>query len=784
MLVKLFPNGGGMKVVVIHRTKYRGVMCLLLGIVLLSAVELSIRFPAKIPVTGKEGGGLSRVVLSLKGAASYPSGIGNEEERGGGGGMSGEQAEEVGEGADGPANRQQPRGSSGSRLSQRTISHTGGGGGGEGGEGGGQEVRTGGKEVRQEAELLPPSPGAEGCQEAKMRDGWDEDRKEVWDHSRSLPPAMALDVRGGGGRSKRDVEGGDSVAAQVEVAGEGVKGLNQDEKAGKGEANEVRDDQHPLQIPQNASSASASDPILADVIEWRRPAHQRSTAHGGTKSFASVSSAPPRDQQHPGQISGMGGPEGALPPVPISGPTERRPAAADDRHPGIGVADAHAEGGTVSSGVGDALNDVSVSKGTERSLDLLRTPVASGTDAAHSPMASGTDPGPAVPGSLQQQQEEEEGNKVPRTKNLEPALPGSHQQQQEEEEGEEEGKKKIPRTKNFECTTGDEMPPYLERIAVDKLVIICTVNAGYRALFLNWLVSVRNVGLAGRVLVFADDVDSWRYVEEHWPGHVVLLCDPDVEKSGRKVIQVENEAEPAFWFRKKDYGKLVGRRPLQILACLRHGYSVLYSDIDMVFMKNPLPYLMENFTTVERRAVAGGGGGGGGVELGVGGGGGGGGGGERRGLDGAGTWDAGVNLHYFNGREEFPKRPDFLNVCSCLLYFRPTEVAQKILRRWIDRFQESDHSVNQPPFNQALDDVRGETEIKFRILPGKLFPGGYTLRHPEDKAKWLAVGGGDPVTYHVNFFFGLQEKIRGFKNYSLWLLNDTADGTPVLTWPL
>ncbi|GBG89017.1 hypothetical protein CBR_g48626 [Chara braunii] len=203
----------------------------------------------------------------------------------------------------------------------------------------------------------------------------------------------------------------------------------------------------------------------------------------------------------------------------------------------------------------------------------------------------------------------------------------------EEEKGEVEG-----------CTTAYALKPFLERLAVNGTIVICTMNWGFRALSVNWLISVDKLGMSDNVLVFAEDVASWRLVETRWPGHAVLLCrsaPSGSRPSDSASATAARSSKPAGGvssdfprelgvqnWNSEGYGKVVRGRPNYILACLRHGYSVLYSDVDTIFVKNPIPFI------AGQAGGEGGGEGGGGEGGGGEGGGGGGGGGGEEGVEG------------------------------------------------------------------------------------------------------------------------------------------------------
>ncbi|GBG83690.1 GT77-family glycosyltransferase [Chara braunii] len=288
-------------------------------------------------------------------------------------------------------------------------------------------------------------------------------------------------------------------------------------------------------------------------------------------------------------------------------------------------------------------------------------------------------------------------------------------------------------------TNMETLGSVLRRIAVNNTVIIVTVNTGFRELFLNWLVSVHRLGLSDRVLVFAGDVASWRFLEKYWPGHAVLFQYPGTPKGTLP------ETDDQQWFGLEGYGRIVNTRPAQMLACLEHGYNVLYSDIDAVFLSNPLPHVTGN-------------------------------------ADGSFAWDGWLRPPWFNGSDEIPPPPMNLDFCSCFLFFRPTQQSIEVMQRWMLNLRRSKEHKNQPALNDVFSSIRADNDtcFKFRILPTKFFPSGHTMLDPAKLRQWKSLGGQAAVV-HLNFYFSTRVKIEGFKSHNLWFLNSYNPSTS--PWP-
>ncbi|GBG61565.1 GT77-family glycosyltransferase [Chara braunii] len=286
----------------------------------------------------------------------------------------------------------------------------------------------------------------------------------------------------------------------------------------------------------------------------------------------------------------------------------------------------------------------------------------------------------------------------------------------------------------IEWTTMTELGSVLKRIAVERVVIVCTVNQGYWDLFLNWLISLHKVGLSDRVLVFAEDIATWHRLQRHWPGHTVLFrtteTEPAVMDSG-SIPQTQKWLE----FGSTGYGELVTRRPSRILACLEHGYSVLYSDIDVVFAKNPFPYFTGH-------------------------------------ADGYFSHDGVVEKFAMNGSDRLPPPPVKLNFCTHFLLFRPTPPSIEVLQRWTMKLRQRNTTKNQHAFNDVLEEIRSADDsfFHFRVLPSASFPSGKMVGDGYVTKEWRESGGGDIVVFHANYHYG-QGKVDVLKRYNFWFLN-------------
>ncbi len=167
-----------------------------------------------------------------------------------------------------------------------------------------------------------------------------------------------------------------------------------------------------------------------------------------------------------------------------------------------------------------------------------------------------------------------------------------------------------------------------------------------------------------------------------------------------------------------------------VAEALEEGYHALYCDIDIAWLRNPLPYLA-SILEVYDLAIQ--------------------------------TEPVGI----------FP--PDF-----CLGFFcaRPSPAAQALVARFREVFAEA-RAVNaaspqQGPFRQMLCREPRYLSAIFP-LPESLFPTG--LLHPllgGDGAAPALVGVREPFIFHANWLIGQQDKIRLLDHVGAWHLPAVA----------
>uniref|UniRef100_A0A452Z0G4 Nucleotide-diphospho-sugar transferase domain-containing protein n=1 Tax=Aegilops tauschii subsp. strangulata TaxID=200361 RepID=A0A452Z0G4_AEGTS len=112
-------------------------------------------------------------------------------------------------------------------------------------------------------------------------------------------------------------------------------------------------------------------------------------------------------------------------------------------------------------------------------------------------------------------------------------------------------------------------------------IILAAISGPYLPFLSNWLISVRRAGRANQVLVIAEDYETLERINAAWPGHAVL-------------VPPAPDAQAAHKFGSQGFFNFTSRRPRHLLQILELGYSVMYNDVDMVWLADPFPYLVGN----------------------------------------------------------------------------------------------------------------------------------------------------------------------------------------------
>uniref|UniRef100_A0A2P2IW88 Glycosyltransferase n=1 Tax=Rhizophora mucronata TaxID=61149 RepID=A0A2P2IW88_RHIMU len=185
------------------------------------------------------------------------------------------------------------------------------------------------------------------------------------------------------------------------------------------------------------------------------------------------------------------------------------------------------------------------------------------------------------------------------------------------------------------------------------------------------------------------------------------------------------------------------RRPRHLLHILELGYSVMYNDVDMVWLGDPFPYLKGNHDVYF-------------------------------------TDDMAV-VKPLNHSHDLPPpgKKGRTYICSCMIFLRPTDGAKLVLKKWIKEIQDQPwvkekKSNDQPAFNWALMKTAGQVDLC--LLPQAAFPsGGLYFKNKT----WVQETKGKHVIIHNNYIIGFEKKIKRFREFGLWLVDHPGHEGPL-----
>ncbi|KAK1364274.1 Glycosyltransferase [Heracleum sosnowskyi] len=267
-------------------------------------------------------------------------------------------------------------------------------------------------------------------------------------------------------------------------------------------------------------------------------------------------------------------------------------------------------------------------------------------------------------------------------------------------------------------------------VGTNGTVIVCAVSQPYLPFLNNWLISIVKQKHQDKVLVIAEDYVTLFKVNERWPGHAVL-------------VPPAPDAQVAHKFGSQGFFNFTSRRPRHLLQILELGYNVMYNDVDMVWLADPFPYLQGKHDVY--------------------------------------FMDDMIAVKPLNHSNALPPpgkkgRP---YICSCMIYMRPTTGAKLVMKKWIEELQDQPWSKakkanDQPGFNWALQKTAEQVDLY--LLPQAAFPtGGLYFKN----RTWVKETKGMQVIIHNNYIVGFEKKIKRFKEYGLWLVDDNASESPL-----
>ena len=195
-----------------------------------------------------------------------------------------------------------------------------------------------------------------------------------------------------------------------------------------------------------------------------------------------------------------------------------------------------------------------------------------------------------------------------------------------------------------------------------------------------------------------------------------MVFDPDTE---------QNELGAAR-YNSSEYYEVVPRRPAIIQHMLELGYNIIYTDLDAIWMKNPLPIIQEHLHSGTKR--------------------------ER---------------HILAQKDDLQK-DDNGQLCTGFTVYRSHPATISLVSLW-RRQLEAKPGLNQGIFNRLLRKIASnepDIDVLAESLPVELFANGrlYFSKMTEGDRQKVVIA-------HNNFISGYDNKIARFKKLGLWLVD-------------
>ncbi|KAJ7962490.1 Glycosyltransferase [Quillaja saponaria] len=183
------------------------------------------------------------------------------------------------------------------------------------------------------------------------------------------------------------------------------------------------------------------------------------------------------------------------------------------------------------------------------------------------------------------------------------------------------------------------------------------------------------------------------------------------------------DAQTTHKFGSKDFINFAARRPRHLLQILELGYNVMYNDVDMVWLADPFPYLLgihDIYFTDDMAAVK-----------------------------------------PLNHSHDFPSRGK--NGQTYELQIQP----------WSNS-KGNKSNYDQSAFNWALKKTAREADLY--LLPQAAFPPGRLFFKNKT---WVKETKGKHVIIHNDYITSSEKKIKRFRQFGLWLVDDHSIESPL-----
>lgn len=291
----------------------------------------------------------------------------------------------------------------------------------------------------------------------------------------------------------------------------------------------------------------------------------------------------------------------------------------------------------------------------------------------------------------------------------------------------------------------------------ERAVILAGATSNFLDFLMNWYISVAKIGHGGKVLFIAEDQGAYDYLTDKFPKQVVKASDVVGDWT---LPEQEHRTE----FNSAFFNTLVDRRPAYFRAVAEANVSFLYSDVDIVFLKDPFPFFTGDYDLWVQEDTQ--------------------------------TFE-GATSRFPNDKPGGVIRLKRHHLCTCFMFVRPTLASKILIERWdrsIKRHLASGKGAvtNQGEWNRVLYATL-DSDVNLGVLPVSRFPSGCIFFPWPDPTTQAGLGGcrkdqrqkfikafphwkSSIVMVHNNWVVGRENKVKRFKEANLWFVGGQNGG--------
>lgn len=276
----------------------------------------------------------------------------------------------------------------------------------------------------------------------------------------------------------------------------------------------------------------------------------------------------------------------------------------------------------------------------------------------------------------------------------------------------------------------EELRPIARRVAKDNTIIVQVCNKGQSDLLMNFACSAKAQGLdTSNILVFATDKHTY---------DVALAMGFSAffdEKNFGGLPEQESKTYGDPTFMKMMYAKVV---PVQLLNMM--GYDVLFQDVDVVWMKNPIGIFHDKSSPLHDFDI----------------------------------------LFQDDGARSVRFAPYSGN--TGMYYVRHNTRTRFLLTQLLyngDMIMET--KSHQQALTALLEEHSSLTGLKVKTLEGNDFPSGYHYHRDSQLMKRIVSGQQKPFLFHMCWTKNKENKILFYKQMGMWYMEDKCTGTEALS---